>query len=228
MSDIKKWYNEYVYLQKKVGVNARHRSIFKWLKKFGLKKNHNVLEIGCGIGTVTGLLAKYLLFPEQITATDISDESINAAKERLKKYEKINWVAGDFLSTEIAGMFDVIILPDVLEHIPIEQHNSLFAKLNTLLKSDGFVFIHIPFPNYLEWCKIHVPETLQIIDQPMHLNLIAENIYKNKFYIKHLETYCIWMKPADYQVIVLHKIITEEFFYKDNSLKNKISKRLPL
>jgi 2-polyprenyl-3-methyl-5-hydroxy-6-metoxy-1,4-benzoquinol methylase len=228
MSDIKKWYNEYVASQQKVGINARHRSILKWLKKFGLKKNHSVLEIGCGIGTVTGLLAKYLSSPKQITATDISDESINAAKKRLNKFEKINWIAGDFLSTEITGVFDVILLPDVLEHIPLEQHYSLFSKLNRLLKTDGFVFIHIPYPNYLEWCKKHIPETLQIIDQPLHLNLLANNIYQNNFFIKHLETYSIWMKPADYQAMVLKKSSSESVFLKDNSFKNKISKRIPL
>ncbi|NUM50700.1 MAG: class I SAM-dependent methyltransferase [Flavobacteriales bacterium] len=225
MSDIKKWYNNYAPLQQKIGVNARHHHIVKWLKKFGLKKEHHVLEIGCGIGTVTGLLAKHLFSSTQITAADISDESIRIARERLKKYKGIKWITGDILFSELKDTFDVIFLPDVLEHIPAERHDVLFNKLNFLLKEDGFILIHIPFPNYLEWCKIHTPETLQVIDQPLHLNLLTEAIYRNHFYIKHIETYSIWMKPADYQVIVLEKKMEKEHFFKDTSFVKKIREK---
>lgn len=44
--------------QNKAGINSRHRAIIKRLKKAGLKKNSTVLEIGCGIGAISGLILK--------------------------------------------------------------------------------------------------------------------------------------------------------------------------
>lgn len=52
------FYNNYSQRQLAVGVNKRHYSIIKFLNEFGLQKNNSVLEIGCGIGTLTSLLLK--------------------------------------------------------------------------------------------------------------------------------------------------------------------------
>lgn len=82
--EIKKFYNRYVTEQKKTGVNIRHRYIHKQVKKAGLNKYSNVLEIGCGIGTYTSLLCN-VVTQGKIVAVDISDESIQVAKQNLKK-----------------------------------------------------------------------------------------------------------------------------------------------
>lgn len=225
MSDVKSWYNEYAGKQQSVGVNARHRSIMRLLKKHGLKKEHTVLEIGCGIGTLSGLLASFLNADKQLTALDVSDESIRIAKERLKKHGGINWVEGSVLNATLNNTFDVIVLPDVLEHIPLQTHNELFQKLATCLKPTGFIAVHIPFPHYLDWCRKHTPETLQVIDQSLHLHLLTESIYANGFSIVHMETYSIWMKPVDYQFLLLKPNGQFQTFEKDTSLAKKIKNR---
>ena len=58
--DIPKFYDGFnAESFKKFGINIRHRTIFKNLKTAGLLPSHNVLEIGCGTGPVTSLIAKY-------------------------------------------------------------------------------------------------------------------------------------------------------------------------
>lgn len=74
----KEYYNEYSTRQKKIGVNERHHSILKKLKKTGLKPSDSVLEIGCGIGTFTGLLSKYIN-KGNVLAVDLSPKSIEIA-----------------------------------------------------------------------------------------------------------------------------------------------------
>ena len=54
----------------------------------------------------------------------------------------------DFISKE---KFDIIVLADVLEHIPIEYHDKLLGALNSVLEKNGFIFIHIPEPKALKW-----------------------------------------------------------------------------
>jgi len=55
---VAEFYDQYSSQQGKIGVNIRHRSILKRLVKLGLSKNSSILEIGCGIGTLTSLLVK--------------------------------------------------------------------------------------------------------------------------------------------------------------------------
>ncbi len=35
-------------------------------------------------------------------------------------------MAGDVLELDVGGSYDVIVLPDVIEHIPLELHEALF------------------------------------------------------------------------------------------------------
>ncbi len=203
MSKVADWYDDYTKQQIEMGINARNRSIQNSLVKFGLQKNHEVLEIGCGIGTQTQLLAEYLNSPSQITAVDISPKSIEIAKHRYDHFKGLKWIAADFVTYPAEKQYDVILLPDVIEHIPVDQHKALFANIRKSLKKDGFVLIHIPQPYYQEWAKVELPDKMQVIDQSIYTDVLAQNVYCNDLYIRHLETYSIWQEQGDYQTIVL-------------------------
>ena len=84
--DVSKYYDKFSSYQSKVGINIRHRSIFKNIKREGLSRNSFVLEIGCGIGTLTGLIAG-VVTTGRIVSIDISPKSIEMAKYKNKKYE---------------------------------------------------------------------------------------------------------------------------------------------
>jgi len=198
------FYDNFAQAQIQSGISKRNLKIQEWTEKFGLKKTDNVLEIGCGIGTQTELLAKFLI-GGTITAIDISPKSIEVAKKRLQSYKQVTFITGDIITLEFQpkNKFDVVVLPDVIEHIPLESHDKLFSKLRSLLKDDGFIIIHIPNPNYLAWCTENKKELLQVIDQPIHTDILCRNIYPNDLYIHYLETYEIWQTNCDYQVIIL-------------------------
>jgi ubiquinone/menaquinone biosynthesis C-methylase UbiE len=87
--EIKNYYdNTFKDYQKKVGINIRHRTIFKNLKKEGLTRQSNVLEIGCGIGSVSHLILKYIT-EGSFVGLDISSESIKTAQVN-NSFHKIN------------------------------------------------------------------------------------------------------------------------------------------
>ena len=208
--DVIRFYDEYSSRQQRIGVNERHESIFRLLKEKGLKPNHKVLELGCGIGTFTSLIIPYLN-QGKILAVDISDKSIEIAN---KKYSSSNtkFLAVDATTYDFKDKtFDVIVLPDVLEHIPIELHDALFNKLQSVLNDNGFIFIHIPNPYFLKWCESNRPEDLQVIDQPITTDILVESTYKNNLFIEELKTYSIWVKDKDYQYIVLRKNNYQDF-----------------
>ncbi len=203
--EVVEYYDEYTGRQADMGINARHLSIQRWLEQSGLQKNHDILEIGCGIGTQTELLSNYLNASAKITAVDISPKSIEVAKKRLPNRTDIKWVAEDFIVWPHNDLYDVVLLPDVIEHIPVDLHSELFRKISTNIKDNGFVLIHIPNPLYLEWCRVNTPKKLQVIDQPIHTDTLVGNTYPHGFHIHFLSTYSIWVDNCDYTVIVLKK-----------------------
>jgi trans-aconitate 2-methyltransferase len=207
-SPVANYYDEFTTQQLKEGANDRHIKILEWVKKYTPKKTDTILVIGCGIGIETQLLAS-LVKRGHITATDISPESIEIAKQKLKHLNNVTLIAGDIIELDIKGKFDFIILPDVLEHIPIAQHSTLFKKLKSLLKDSGIILIHIPNPYNLQWDHIHDKDSLQIIDQPIYTNEFVQNAYPHGLYIHYLETYSIWKVNNDYQVIVLRPYIAD-------------------
>ena len=201
-SNIISFYNSFKDRQNRVGVNTRHLYILKHLIKYGLKDSGNILEIGCGIGTLTSLLVEYLK-SGSILANDLSNESIDIARSRLGKYSNIHFHSGNISNLEANSKYDAVILADVIEHIPIEQHHSLFKQLKSLLRKSGKIFINIPNPSYLEWCKLNIPERLQIVDQPIHINDLSVAVYKNGLKLTQLVTYSVWIKECDYQFMVI-------------------------
>ena len=102
------------------------------LIKSGLRKDSVVLEVGCGVGTLTVLLNKFLS-KGKLVATDISDESIEKAKKRIPNSNKIDFFVTDMKDFSYSQKFDFIVLPDVLEHIPIDQHKELFSCFDPIL-----------------------------------------------------------------------------------------------
>lgn len=203
--DVRRFYDRYVSYQSTGGVNGRHHAILGSLRRFGLRRDHRVLEIGCGIGTLTQLLARVLRGRGSLVGVDISPDSIEAAKERLSSSGNVHLSAGDVLELELDGPFDVIVLPDVIEHMPLESHGELFERVVSWLAPGGFVLLNYPNPHYLAWCHEHTPELLQIIDQPVHADGLLAALSPHGLYLHHLDTYSIWKHEGDFVVAVLRR-----------------------
>jgi SAM-dependent methyltransferase len=203
--EVKNWYNTYTKKQLNTGVNLRHFTIINHMINYGFKKNHKVLEIGCGIGTLTQLIYKYIN-KGKLVATDISDESVQFAKARISTIQKnIEFFVTDMTDFEYSEKFDFIVLPDVLEHIPIAQHPSLFAVLSKHTHDESVILIHIPHPKALDFIRKYQPEKLQIIDQSIGADELMQNAYLNDFYLIDYQSYSVFNKEPDYALVVFKK-----------------------
>jgi cyclopropane fatty-acyl-phospholipid synthase-like methyltransferase len=205
-AEARDFYDEYAGRQAAVGVNERHRAILEWALKFGMRPDHSVLELGCGVGTLTSLLAGELGSGGSVTGIDLSPVSVESAKERLSDFANVRLIAADVLEVDLEDEFDVVVLPDVIEHIPLESHRALFARVAAWVRPNGFVLLHYPSPHYQEWNRVHHPDRLQIIDQTVHVDVLSSNTYPNGLYIDRLATYSIWMREGDYVVAVLRPL----------------------
>lgn len=201
--EVEDFYNTYTDKQQKIGVNIRHRTILKKLKGIGLKPDSKVLEIGCGIGTVSGLIIKNIP-GGSFTGVDISSESIEMAK-KLYPAKNVEFLVSDMSKFTHKLKFDFVVLPDVLEHIPVEQHDNLYKILNEVTTKDAVVLINIPEPNFLNWARKHQPEKMQIIDQSLSMQDLLNNCYPHGFKLFSMNCYSLQFVQPDYVSIILKK-----------------------
>lgn len=220
-SEVKEFYNKFSSYQKKTGINIRIRSIFKKLKVAGLKQNSNVLEIGCGTGTLTSLLSKHCS-NGKIISTDISNEGIEKAKLFTGSPRNVEFRVADKIDFDLNLKFDFVIFADVLEHIPIDAHSSLLASIKNSLHSHSIIAVNIPSPFHIEWQQKFQPEVLQVIDQPLHTNNFLNGFYTNGLYLFSLETYSLYFVNGDYQWMIFKLVENIDEFKRFSPLQSKI------
>ncbi len=205
--EVKAYYDTFKEHQKKLGINIRHRTIFKNLKQAGLQPDSNVLEIGCGIGTVSHLILKHIS-RGSFVGLDISSESIEMAKKLNGFHPKAEFLVNDMSHFSHATKFNFVVFPDVLEHIPVEQHANIFETVSRLTAPDAVVIINIPEPNYLNWVRANDPSKLQIIDQSLSMQDLLNNCYPYGFKLYSMNPYSLHFSVNDYLAIVLKKDMT--------------------
>lgn len=196
------FYDQFADKQEKTGINSRHLSILDKVMAAGLRPDHHVLEVGCGIGTVSSLLARQV--PKgKVLAVDISPESISKAKKIWKNQQNLSFEVSDMSDFDKGDQqFDFFVFPDVLEHIPVDQHQALFQKIQKHAHQDSVVFVHIPAPRYLQWMIDHEPEKLQVIDQPLDSGDLIKSLNNAGFYLEKMETYSVFFEEKDYQYFI--------------------------
>jgi cyclopropane fatty-acyl-phospholipid synthase-like methyltransferase len=215
---VKEYYDTFKEHQKKLGINVRHRTIFKNLKNAELKSNSNVLEIGCGIGTVSNLILKHIT-DGSFVGLDISSESIKMAQQFNAFHKKAEFFVNDMSNFTHKTKFDFVVFPDVLEHIPIEQHANIFKTIAELTTPNAVVLINIPEPHTLDWHRKYMPEALQIIDQALSMKDMCNNCYPYGFYMFSLTPYSLQYQEEDYLSIVLKKEFIREKLTKKSKIK---------
>ncbi len=111
----------------------------KYLEKLDslLKPNSKILDIGCGAGVP---IDKYFIEKgHEVIGIDISEEQINIAKKNLpsEKFEVRD------MSELKTGEFkvDAVVSFYAIFHIPKEEHEEIFKKINSFLKVNGLLLV---------------------------------------------------------------------------------------
>lgn len=124
-----------------------------WLDALGESDNFNrqvfrafapwlsgrVLELGCGTGNFTRLIAEA---GHSVTAVDINPAYVAVAGERLASYPRVTVAEMDIREMALSETFDTVILLDVLEHI--EDDVGLLRDLAARLAPGGRLILKVP------------------------------------------------------------------------------------
>lgn len=125
-----------------IGNYARARVFKKLLKKLPLVTFNKILDLGCGFGEYSFMLAKKLEFAE-ITSLDPDRSKIDLLRETLERIDtsNINLHNGKIASLS-EDNYDFIYSIDVFEHIP--ENSMPFGKCYNKLNKGGFLLVKMP------------------------------------------------------------------------------------
>ena len=98
-----------------------------------------VLEVGCGVGTFTRLLAASGC---NVLAVDIDAGFVEAAQAATAGLANVRIEAADVAEAAWRECFDTIVMLEVLEHI--EDDLAILRRLNTALVARGRLVIKVP------------------------------------------------------------------------------------
>jgi trans-aconitate 2-methyltransferase len=227
--DSASFYDQYLDQQVRSGINERVIGLYQRLEKAGLKNSSHVLELGCGIGTLSSLIAKKIT-AGSLEAVDISPKSIDFAKQHVKG-NSCQFICADITSFEPnRPSYGFILLFDTLEHLLPEKHANFFQSISRWMCDGSQLLINIPNPGYILYDRKNNAPTLQEIDEPVYLNKLINDIDASGLEMISMETYSVWARE-DYQYFVVRKKreFAEELLSKHRSfgskLRNYISRR---
>jgi SAM-dependent methyltransferase len=172
-SDIAQYYDQHTRLALRDWVHGNQR-ITKalrrcrdWLPPEGSK----VLDIGCGIGSSAHTLAE--TNPAvRVVGVDISPGRI-AIAEKLFASDRVTFHVSAMTTPPPGGPFDLAVMIDVYEHVPVADRPTFHASLNQSLTPDGVVVMTVPSPLHQRYLAEHQPAGLQVVDETIGLTEIT-------------------------------------------------------
>ena len=107
-----------------------------------LMDGQNILELGCGWGSLTCHMAK--TYPNsQITAVSNSKDQKSFIEKRCEKegYDNVSVITADMNDFDIDFEYDRVVSIEMFEHM--RNYKKLLKKVSSFLKKNGKLFIHI-------------------------------------------------------------------------------------
>jgi len=103
-------------------------------------KDLKILEVGCAEGGFLDVLHESGM---QSVGIELEAGRVALAKEKNPELEiHVGDITAADITAKVSGPFDLIILRDVIEHIP--QREALFRNITKLLNDDGYLYVTFP------------------------------------------------------------------------------------
>jgi 2-polyprenyl-3-methyl-5-hydroxy-6-metoxy-1,4-benzoquinol methylase len=118
--------------------------LLPWLNRAFDLRNSDVLEIGCGTGSITAVLAPNA---KSVTCIEIDERSMRAAKTRAKLmgWGNVFFEDGAFgLNSDLYNSgreFDAVVLVGVIEHMTFSVMEDILTAARNKLRDNGVIVI---------------------------------------------------------------------------------------
>jgi len=115
------------------------------LERYGFAAEHagpgRILDIACGVGYGTRLLAERLPTAREVVGVDLSPGAIEYARTRYAD-PRIRYVESDVMTFHAQEGFDTIVSLETTEHLP--EPRAFLHRMAGLLRPGGFLIASVP------------------------------------------------------------------------------------
>ena len=181
----------------------------KTMRRMGLRSGERVLDLGCGSGWATRLLARLVGDGPagfgQVVGVDISDEMIRQARTASKDFENVMFVVGSALQIPWEeNFFDKVLSVESFYYYP-DQDRAL-AELFRVMAPRGrlFILINLYKDNAysLQWVpKLKVPVHVRSAEE--YVELLKKHAFENVEYAQIPDD---TPTPENYQTTSFHSL----------------------
>jgi ubiquinone/menaquinone biosynthesis C-methylase UbiE len=161
---------------------GRYRIVLDLLRNAGLG-GRNVLDIGCGDGALSYLIAKD---GWRVTGIDYSGTGLGLATDIFRERNACaSFVRGDSCSLPVKdGSFDAVVAADIIEHLADPER--LLKEINRVLKKGGTAVVTTP----VKLTDVPVdPEHVREFTRDEFKDILDRHFDKVKIVISHPEPY---------------------------------------
>lgn len=161
-------------------LTGRHKKSFQFV---GNVRNRIILDIGCSYGW----FERWAIGAEcrKIVGIEPKEADLIATKQEISDATFIN---GSALTVPFGSeFFDIVVMWEVLEHLPENTENQSFKEIARLLKQDGSLFLSIP--NRTFWSCVLDPAWWIIGHRHYNIDELNKKLLKSGFKIVKIE-YC--------------------------------------
>jgi GT2 family glycosyltransferase/glycosyltransferase involved in cell wall biosynthesis/ubiquinone/menaquinone biosynthesis C-methylase UbiE len=122
------------------GVQIHYEHLHRYAFAARFVKGKKVLDLGCGEGYGTYMLAKEATY---VAGVEIDKPTVQHARSKYIK-DNLEFIEGSVLTIPIEGEkeFDIVVCFELIEHIA--EHDKLLSEVKRLLKDDGLFIVSTP------------------------------------------------------------------------------------
>lgn len=160
-----------------------------------------ILDLGCGTGNISELLINK--FPNShCTCLDLAENMIEITKNKLKSYENMKFLVGDFSDFDFNQEYDVIVSSLAIHHIKENKEKiKLFQKIFNSLKKEGVFYnadVVSTSSNYLK--QLNLDKWIEFMRKNYSKDVYSHwiNNHKEGDYPSKLTDQLIWLKEVGF------------------------------
>ena len=201
---IEHFYDEFseTFLRDYVRGNRRNERQHRFFEEAIPPDTTRALVIGCGSGEGARFIATRVARQASIVAVDISAQNLRLA-EKLFNHPRIEYRKLNVVTDPLAGEWELVVLPDVYEHIPRDLRSTLHARLDRLLSPTGRILVSVPTPA-AQAQVLSSGGDLQIVDEPVTLDDLVRMARDVRATVTYFAMVSIW-RTDDYIYAVLER-----------------------
>lgn len=190
----------------------------------------NVLDLGCGIGMATERIAN-AASNGHVWACDLSERNVAYAQQTVAP-SNVTFFVADVLDNfprvrqAVTAPLDLVMMVDVLEHLPLRTHSDLFHGIRGLCSERAYLILTYPSPQYQRYLKAERPQELQIIDEILELEHVLSVTESAGFHLRYYSLETVWLRNQYVHCVLQTDQALSEPEERNRSLLERLSTKL--